>query len=79
MMPLSQFARQAAAAKPEYNIPVFIYHRVGDDRYPSTNISISLFEDHLKYLKDNDFNAITLSKALRQIRQGEASRKKRWY
>lgn len=30
----------------------FIYHRFDDDRYPSTNISARIFEQQLKYLRD---------------------------
>ena len=31
----------------ESNITVLMYHRVGDDRYPSTSISKELFEKHI--------------------------------
>jgi len=46
------------------NIVCFVYHRFGDDRYPSTNISINDFEGHLQYLKDNGYNVVTLGQAL---------------
>ena len=36
-------------------VVTFVYHRFGDNRYPSTNISIKDFEAHLKYLKENEF------------------------
>ena len=32
----------------ESNITVLMYHRIGDDRYPSTNISQELFEKHIE-------------------------------
>lgn len=41
-----------------------LYHRFGDLKYPSTNISASLFEKHLKYLKENEFRVITLGEAM---------------
>ncbi len=69
ILPFLKLAAQAKYAKPDYNIPVFIYHRIGDDRYPSTNIPTNVFEEHIKYLKNNDFNIITLSKALGKIQQ----------
>jgi peptidoglycan/xylan/chitin deacetylase (PgdA/CDA1 family) len=46
------------------NIPCFTYHRFADDRYPSTNITLPDFENHLKYLKQNNFNVITLGEAV---------------
>jgi hypothetical protein len=29
----------------------FIYHRFGDDRYPTTNTSVENLEAHINYLK----------------------------
>ena len=49
------------------DIPVFVYHRFGDSRYPSTNISIADFEAHLKYLSENGFQVVTLGKALNML------------
>jgi peptidoglycan/xylan/chitin deacetylase (PgdA/CDA1 family) len=46
------------------NINCFVYHRFGDHRYPSTNITTADFQKHLKYLKDNTFHVITLGDAL---------------
>ena len=46
------------------NIPCFVYHRFGDNRYPSTNISVEDFQKHLDYLSENNFNVITLGKAV---------------
>lgn len=40
----------------------FLYHRFDETKYPSTSISSSLFENHLKYLLDNDIPVITLGK-----------------
>lgn len=31
---------------------IFVYHRFGDDRYPSTNISIDVFAAQLQLLKE---------------------------
>ncbi len=44
--------------------PSFVYHRFGDDRFPSTNIKIEQFEAHLDYLREENYEVITLSKAL---------------
>ncbi len=39
---------------------VFVYHRFGDDRYPSTNIAVDVFEAQLAYLKQHDYRVMTL-------------------
>lgn len=38
----------------------FLYHRFNESKYPSTNISASLFENQLKYLVSNKIQVITL-------------------
>ena len=48
----------------------FVYHRFGDERFPSTNVSINHFESHLTYLKKNDFRVMTFSQALEHIQEG---------
>ncbi len=48
----------------ENSISAFVYHRFGDDRYPSTNIQLDQFEAHLKYLQDNGYQVLTLSEAI---------------
>lgn len=42
----------------------FVYHRFGDNRFPSTNISIDDFKAHLQWLADNDYQMLNLSDAL---------------
>ena len=54
----------------KFDIPVFAYHRFGDDRLPSTNISMEVFEAQLKYLKENDYTVITLGEAINQQHSG---------
>ena len=62
------FVQVSAQRSIEANIPCFVYHRFGDDRYPSTNISIEDFQKHLQYLSDNNFNVITLGEAIQLIK-----------
>ncbi|MEA2099938.1 MAG: polysaccharide deacetylase family protein, partial [Campylobacterota bacterium] len=50
---------------------VFMYHRFGDDRYPSTNIHLEQFEQHLNYIKDNNFKVWHLSKIVNYILQNK--------
>jgi peptidoglycan/xylan/chitin deacetylase (PgdA/CDA1 family) len=46
---------------------VFMYHRFGESKYPSTNITIEQFKYHLDYLEKNEYNVWHLSKILRHI------------
>ncbi len=57
-------ALQAQRKKKEKIVPSFVYHRFGDKRYPSTNISKIKFEAHLKYLQKEGYTGVTLSEAL---------------
>ncbi|WP_339787648.1 polysaccharide deacetylase family protein [uncultured Imperialibacter sp.] len=53
----------------------FVYHRVGDSRYPSTNISTESFDAHLNYLKQNNFKVLTISEAVDYLKKpGERER-----
>jgi peptidoglycan/xylan/chitin deacetylase (PgdA/CDA1 family) len=55
----------------EGHIACFVYHRIGDKRYPSTNISVSEFRGQLAYLKQNNFTVWTMGKAVKAIMNGE--------
>ncbi len=49
-------------------ISAFIYHKFGEEsKYPSTSISTELFEEHLEYLKQNNYTVLTLGKALERL------------
>ena len=40
---------------------VLMYHRVGDDQYPSTNVSLELFEEQMEYLEKNNYEIDSIS------------------
>ena len=46
---------------------IFVYHRFGNPKYPSTNISLANFEAHLEYLNSNHFTVLTFGEALEYI------------
>jgi peptidoglycan/xylan/chitin deacetylase (PgdA/CDA1 family) len=48
-------------------VVVFVYHRFGNSKYPSTNISIKDFQSHLAYLKNNKFKVLTFGEAIDYI------------
>ncbi len=60
----------------EKNISCFVYHRFGDARYPSTNIDLDTFQNHLQYLKDNEIEVVTLGEAVELIRGDKELTKK---
>lgn len=49
------------------HINCFVYHRFGDPRYPSTNISTETFSEQLNYLKDHNYHVLTLGAVVEMI------------
>jgi len=58
-------------------VVVFVYHRFGDNTYPSTNISLENFELHLSYLKNTGFEVITFGEAVDYITDTQISYKEK--
>ena len=52
----------------ESNITVLMYHRIGDDRYPSTNISQELFEKHIEYLIEENINVLPITELSKYLK-----------
>ncbi len=50
---------------------VFMYHRFGEDRYPSTSIRLEQFEAHLDYLAEHDYRVWPLARIVETLRRGE--------
>lgn len=44
-----------------------VYHRFGDNRFPTTNVTLSDFEAHLTYLKKEGFRVVKFSDAIRYL------------
>ncbi|ADU96695.1 polysaccharide deacetylase [Thermovibrio ammonificans HB-1] len=49
---------------------VFIYHRFGDPRYPTTSVSMEDFERELRYLKKYNYNTITVAELYKIVSSG---------
>lgn len=49
---------------------VFIYHRFGDARYPSTNTSLADFRAHLDLLRDGGYTVLPLADIAAHLRKG---------
>lgn len=50
---------------------VFMYHRFGNSKYPSTNIRLEQFRQHLKYIEENGFNVWQLSKIVSYLQNAK--------
>lgn len=49
---------------------IFVYHRFGDQRYPSTNIDVEVFASQLEYLRQNEYNVLYVSDIVRRLKDG---------
>ena len=58
------FIEQAFANAKENSAAVFIYHRFGENKYPSTNIKISQFKKHIEELTNNNYNVIPIEQII---------------
>mgnify|MGYP001014122039 CR=1 FL=1 len=48
---------------------IFVYHRFGDDRHPSTNTSIEQLRKDFEYIKNNGYTVVPLSKVVELIQK----------
>ncbi len=55
---------------------ILMYHRIGDSRHPSTNVSVEAFEKQLKFLEDNGYEVVELSMIVESIKNGKEPDKK---
>lgn len=51
---------------------IFMYHRFGEDTYPSTSISIAQFEAHIAELKSGGYHVMALPDIVRSLKDGTA-------
>lgn len=51
------------------HLHVFIYHRFGDHRYPSTNISLADFSAQMRYLHDHGYQVMRAGDAVMLLRE----------
>lgn len=51
----------AAPAAAETKAVVIMYHRFGETKYPSTNVTLEQFESHLRELQSGGYNVIALA------------------
>ena len=47
---------------------ILMYHRFGESRHPSTNVTLRQFEEQLDFLKSNHFNVLPLSEIVEALK-----------
>jgi peptidoglycan/xylan/chitin deacetylase (PgdA/CDA1 family) len=52
-------------------VNLFIYHRFGEEKYPSTNIAVDQFESHLEHLKQSETEVVSLSEVVSRLKSGQ--------
>ena len=50
---------------------ILMYHRFGEDRYPSTNVTLEQFEEHLEILASGPYNVMPLDDVVEHLQAGE--------
>lgn len=55
----------------ETGVTVLIYHRFGDERYPSTNVSAQSFKAQMAFLEDEGYQVIPLERLIRCLENDE--------
>ncbi|WP_417831208.1 polysaccharide deacetylase family protein [Terasakiella sp.] len=71
---LTAFGFVACSALPAFaqsSASVVMYHRFGEENFPSTNITIEQFESHLQEIKTGGYNVLALGDLVDKIRAGE--------
>jgi peptidoglycan/xylan/chitin deacetylase (PgdA/CDA1 family) len=58
------------APKAIADVTAFIYHRVGDDRYPSTNVETERFREQMTHLMVNNYKVLPLANVVAALREG---------
>jgi peptidoglycan/xylan/chitin deacetylase (PgdA/CDA1 family) len=51
----------AGSAAGQENVTVLIYHKFGEDQYPTTNVSLLKFARQMAYLRDNGYQVLPLA------------------
>lgn len=50
---------------------VIMYHRFGEDRYPTTSVSLDLFDAHLATIAENNWSVLRLSDIVHRLQNDE--------
>lgn len=64
-------AVKAAYAADSPAAVLLIYHRFGEDRYPSTSVAMEQFEQHVELLKSDRYTVLPLPRIVEALRSGK--------
>lgn len=70
LLGLAFLAVSCAAGAADHAV-VFVYHRFGEPRYPSTNTPVAAFKAQLDYLAAHDFHVWPLPRLVRTLQAGK--------
>ena len=48
----------------ENSASIFVYHRFGENKYPTTNTTISQFKEHINELIKNNYNVVSIEEII---------------
>ena len=65
------FSSYTLPAFSESGVSVFMYHRFGEDKYPSTNVSEEQFFSHIDYILSNEIKVIKLEELIEDLDQNK--------
>lgn len=66
------FATTTVADEPVTKAVVIVYHRFGENDYPSTNVTMEQFRAHVNELKTGGYTVMSLPKIVAALRNGTA-------
>ncbi len=62
----------SAAESSSQSAVVIMYHRFGEKKFPSTNITLQQFEEHIKILTSGAYTVLPLPEIIEKIRAGKS-------
>jgi len=59
------------APSAETGVTVLIYHRFGEEKYPTTNVAVDRFREQMEFLRENDYKVISLESLVQVLQEGK--------
>ena len=59
----------------EPGVSIFMYHRFGEDKYPSTNVTEKQFLSHINYVLDNKIKILELEEIIMTLNENKICEK----
>ena len=64
------FLKKVGATEKNDYITVIMYHRFGESRFPSTNVTLEQFESHLEFISQGDYTVAPLLEIIETLQSG---------